>query len=341
MSKFKIYKLRFTSPLHISDLRDDGDISQRTIHSDTLHAALISCLAKVGALPPANGDLGCVTSDLFPYYQKQEDSTPIYFLPMPLQTKLAQQVDPANAKKAKKVQWVDARLYPQLLNGEKVFNDAEELLDMIKASYLTKDNLPADISGSMDFVRSEVMQRASVTDRTGKAPTTTYYIDRITFKAYSGLYFLVREKDDTSLLDKALRILETEGIGTDRHVGYGFFNVTTDSRLLDIPAPADADHAVCLSTFIPEDKEQLTQMLNSEHVAYDFTRRGGWITSHPYTTLRKNAIHAFLPGSVFRRVSNVDIVGRIVNLQPQTSPIQVEHPVWRNGKAIVLPIKAH
>ena len=65
MAKFKIYKLHFKAPLHISDLREDASISQKTIHSDTLHAALIACLAKAGKVPD-NGDLGCAISDLFP-----------------------------------------------------------------------------------------------------------------------------------------------------------------------------------------------------------------------------------------------------------------------------------
>ena len=106
MMRFKIFKLRFTSPLHIGNLRDDLSVSQKTIHSDTLHAALLSCLAKTGKAVPADGDIGCVISDLFPYYQQTEESKPIYFLPMPLQTSMPQLSDPADAKKVKKVQWM-------------------------------------------------------------------------------------------------------------------------------------------------------------------------------------------------------------------------------------------
>lgn len=337
--RFKIYRLHFTAPLHISDQREDASISQKTIHSDTFHAALIACLAKVGKIVPEDGDLGCVISDMFPYYQQKKDSEPTYFLPMPLQSTLPQLADPADAKKVKRVQWVDARLYGKLLQGEKFFSGKREDLDLIQASYLTETLLPKDAKGSNDFIRSEVMQRVKIEDRTGKEPALPYYVDRISFKDYSGLYFLVL--GETTMLEEALRILEMEGIGTDRYVGYGFFKGEKDENDLVIDVPNDAHHQVALSMFIPESKEQLNGSLGDDKVAYDFTRRGGWITTSPYNTLRKNAIYAFLPGSVFCRVTDKNHLGRIANLKPEgeIGGQIVNHPIWRNGKSIMLPIR--
>lgn len=335
--RFKIYRLHFTAPLHISDQREDASISQKTIHSDTLHAALISCLAKVGKIVPENGDLECVISDLFPYYQQKEDGEPTYFLPMPLQSTLPQLADPADAKKVKKVQWVDAKLYSDLLNGIKFFGGNSEDLNLIQASYLTKTELPPDSKGSRDFVKSEVMQRVKIEDRSGKEPALPYYVDRITFKDYSGLYFLA--SGDTTLLDEALQVLKMEGIGTDRYVGYGFFEY--DKHDLEVDVPDDACHQISLSIFIPESKEQLNSLLSNDKVAYDFSRRGGWITTPPYNTLRKNAIYAFLPGSVFRGTTDKYCLGRIVNMKPEgeVDGQIIDHPIWRNGRSIMLPIK--
>lgn len=335
--KFKTYRLHFTAPLHISDLRDDASVSQKTIHSDTLYAALISCLAKVGRPVPENGDLGCVISDLFPYYQFERGSKPTFFLPMPLQSTLPQLSDPADAKKVKKVQWVDTRLYSRLLQGDIFFYGKSNDISLIKASYLTETELPEDATGSRDFVKSEVMQRVKIEDRTGKEPAVPYYVDRISFKDYSGLYFLAY--GDTSLLEEALQILKMEGIGTDRYVGYGFFETIMDEEM-ELQTPDDADHWVLLSMLIPESEEQLNQLLIDDKVAYDFTRRGGWITTPPYTTLRKNAIYAFLPGSVFCSTSNTYSIGRIADLKPEGEIGEriVDHSIWRNGKAIVLPI---
>lgn len=334
--KFKIYKLHFTAPLHISDIRDDASISQRTIFSDTMYAALTSCLAKVGK-ETKNGDLGCTISDLFPYFQQAKDSEPIYFLPMPLQSTLPDLSDPADAKEVKKVKWVDAELYGRLLNGEKFFDKEADGTEKIQASYLTNAVLPVDSKGSKEFICSDVMQRVKIDDRTGEKPAIPYYVDRITFKDESGLYFMTL--GDTTLLEEAMQILKMEGIGTDRHVGYGFFDFEIQDNFV-VNVPDKATHQVALSVFIPESEKQLNDLLSDENVAYDFTRRGGWVTTHPYTTIRKNAIYAFMSGSVFSKTSAELSIGKIVDLKPEKDNGEelVNHSIWRNGKSIMLPL---
>lgn len=334
MSTFKIYKLHFTAPLHISDQHDDLGNSQKTIHSDTLYAALMSCLAKMGEQIPDDGDLGFTVSSLFPYFQKDEDSTPVYFLPLPMQAKQADLADASNAKKVKKVQWVDSAIYSSILSGESLFDGAGQYLPYIQESYLTKVDLPEDINGGKEFVRSEVSQRVMLKSRTGEEDAKPFYVDKILFRYRAGFYFIA--EGNTTQLEKALQLLSIEGIGTDRNVGYGFFDYTSDT--LSIELPNSANHLLSLSLFIPESKEQLKTLVNSEQIAYDFTRRGGWITTHPYMSLRKNAIYGFLPGSVFCKIADTDsrVMGKIVNLRPEST--EVAHPVWRNGKTIMLPI---
>ena len=335
---FKVFRLHFTSPLHISSRREDTSVSQKTIHSDTLNAALISCLEKVGK-SVEHGELGCVISDLFPYYQQDESDEPTYFLPMPLQATLPSLRDPADAKKVKKVKWIDSRFYSRVLQGEGFFNGNDEDISLIKASYLTARKLPEDVGGSRDFIKSEAIQRVEIKDRTGKSPAIPYYIDRVTFKDFSGLYFLAT--GDTTLLEEAMQILEMEGVGTDRHVGYGYFKTLKTDKPLSLEIPEQAKHQVALSMFIPEDKEQLEKLLSDDNVAYDFTRIGGWITTSPYNTWRKNAIYAFLPGSVLCRTDDGLCRGRIADLKPdcKIGDKVVEHSIWRNGKAIMLPIQ--
>jgi hypothetical protein len=58
-------------------------------------------------------------------------------------------------------------------------------------------------------------------------------------------------------------------------------------------------------------------------------------------TLRKNAIYGFLPGSVFTKEPDTDcsVIGKIVDLKPEVTEVEMAHPIWRNGKSIMLPIK--
>ena len=337
MATFKIFKLHFTAPLHISDQHDDLGNSQKIIQSDTLYAALMSCLAKNGEDLPEDGELGFTVSSLFPYFQKDKDSSPVYFLPIPMQSRQADLADVTKAKTVKKVQWIDSNLYSSVLSGESLFDGTDSYIPYIQGNYLTTYELPEDINGSKEFVRSEVSQRVTLMSRTGEEDAKPFYVDKILFRYDAGLYFIV--EGDTSLLEKALHLLSLEGIGTDRNVGYGFFEYTADTLSIDLPK--EANHQLSLSLLIPESKEQLEMLLNSECVAYDFVRRGGWITTYPYMTLRKNAIYGFVPGSVFRKDEgeSATVIGKIVDLKPETVDVEITHHVWRNGKAIMLPIK--
>jgi CRISPR-associated protein Csm4 len=302
-----------------------------------LYAALMSCLAKNGEMMPDDGELGFTVSSLFPYFQKDKESMPVYFLPIPMQSKQADLADVTKAKTVKKVQWIDSNLYSSILSGESLFEGAENYIPYIQGNYLTTYELPEDINGSKEFVRSEVSQRVTIVSRTGEEDSNPFYFDKILFRYDSGLYFIA--EGDTTLLENALHLLSMEGIGTDRNVGYGFFEFTADTLSIDLPK--DANHQLSLSLFIPESKEQLEQLMNSERVAYDFVRRGGWITTYPYMTLRKNAIYGFVPGSVFRKDegNSATVIGKIVDLKPETTDVEITHHIWRNGKAIMIPIK--
>ena len=334
---YKLYKLHFTSPLHIADRHEDSSNSLKTIQSDTLYAALTSCLAKTGVTIPDDGDLGFTVSSMFPYYQRGKDGKPVYFLPMPKQARMAELTDVSVAKKVKKIGWVDAELYAKVLFGESFFDGTDKFYSCIQESYLSETILPEDVEGSKEFVRSEVSQRVTLQSRIGEEDALPYYVDKILFRYDSGLYFLA--EGDTEMLEKALSILSNEGIGTDRNVGFGFFEYSAEDLTLELPD--EADHQVSLSLFIPESKEQLNELLASNDVAYDFARRGGWITTYPYTTLRKNAIYGFMPGSVFslKEGQACASIGRIVNLRPEIGELTPNHPIWRNGKAIMLPLK--
>ena len=337
MTEFKIYKLYFTAPLHIGDQHEDGSSSLRTIQSDTLYAALTSCLAKTGNTIPEDGDLGFTVSSLFPYYQQTAESQPIYFLPMPLQSRQPELKDVSKAKKLKKVQWVDSMLYGNILNGTFSLSNADTLLPYIQGNYLTKGKLPLNEDGSCEFVYSVMSQRVTLISRTGQEDAKPYYVDKIIFCHHAGFFFLV--VGDTTLLDKALKILAMEGIGTDRNIGFGYFEYSTDSINLELPQ--EADYQLALSLLIPESEERLAQLMASDRVAYDFIRRGGWITTYPYTTLRKSAVYGFMPGSIFNKeiAQECKLIGKIVNLTPEIGELSPNHPIWRNGKSIMLPIK--
>ncbi len=329
--QLKIYKLHFTSPLHLSTQRADYGISQTTIPSDTMYAALTACLAKLGEKIPANGDLGCTISSLFPFYQSEKGEA-MYFLPRPLLSHIpTDKIE--EMKKIKKVAWFEVSAFNKMLLGNNPFETFK-----VKGKYLLpngkefgKNEKKEEYS---DFCHSQVSERVSIEDRTGQSDAEPFYMDRVYFREKSGLYFIV--EGDTGLLDKAIKLLALEGIGTDRNVGNGFFEYEKDSIAID--KPDKAEHILALSSFCPESKEQLESMLSSDEATYELQRRGGWITTAPIQSIRKNVIYMLTAGSVLKyEAHDICSLGKIVNLRPDI--IKNEHPIWRCGRALFVPIK--
>lgn len=322
MTELKIYKLRFTSALHISNSRSDYGISLKTIDSDTIYAALTTCLAKMGETISENGDLGFTISSLFPYYQKTKEDKSLYFFPKPINAKIPDTAE--NRKQIKKIKYLDADYFSQILSGKINIKDKEH----IKGEYLCREEI------DKDFIYSKVDQRVRIKDRTMQEKAEPYFVDKIFFKDYSGLFFIA--EGDTTNLDKAMPLLALEGIGTDRNIGNGFFEYKKDIISLD-NIPQKADYFLNLSMFFPESKEQLSALMD-ENSAYEIQRRGGWITSYPYQSLRKNVIYGFSAGSVFRKdTSGLETLGKIVDLRPKWNDTNLHH-IFRCGRALILPI---
>jgi len=334
MTKFKIYKLRFTTPLHIGDERADYSTSLQTIHSDTLYAAMTAVLAKSGYTIPEDGDFGFTISSLFPYYEK--DNKPVYFLP-----KLKSQAIPSVklqevAKKIKKIEWMDTGFFNKLINGEELFNDSFDT-DLLKnGKYLTTEAI------DKEFISKEVNPRVKIS-RDFSEDAEPFYMERLYFKDNSGMYFMAVGDDDAlKTIDLALKILKDEGIGTDRTVGNGFFEVDTDTIELDLP---NSNKVANLSLFLPENQDRLEELLSSENIAYNFQKRGGWITDSGLNTFRKNTVQMFSEASVFSKNSEIDkafVNGKIIDLKPKLNYESLKvasHPIWRSGKSIFIPVK--
>lgn len=327
--EFKCYRLKFKSPLHIGEGKEDYSNSRDKILSDSLHSAIIACLAMQGVEIPKDGDLGFNISDMFPYYKDT------YFFPKPMSQKLPQLDDVTKAKKVKKVSWVDSYYFEKALKGEEIVEESK-IDDLIKDAFMMQS--VGDFEGIYDSGISARVKVSRYFDR----DAVPFYMDRMHFKKDAGMYFLADGNTDN--LERALNLLQYEGLGTDRNVGNGDFEYEIESLSIDIPED-NCSNLFSLSTYIPKGKDELEELLCGENVSYKMEKRGGWITSYPYNTFRKNAIYAFSSGSIFsnREESCSDgiyIKGKIVDLKPELPSSQsIDHPIWRNGKSIMLPIK--
>jgi CRISPR type III-A-associated RAMP protein Csm4 len=341
-------KFHFTTPLHIGTVRADYDKSEKMIHSDTLYSAIIwawSVLGLEAEIPELVADGNFTISSLFPFYQgKKSKNEAIYFFPKPMGTIQGDGGD--NHKAIKKISYLDSSLFSKLLKGENLnINDFTFLLDG-KNEYLSNKEFKKKFIDKKVYPRVYVPRYGEINEETGEArDTEIYYIERLFFKEQSGLFCLAEFKDDMikSKVMAALRFLQDEGLGTDKHVGNGLFElkdeVFKDFNDLDT-LKNETNHAVSLSLFCPDNKEQLEGMLG-EKSAFDTMKRGGWITEEGYLTYRKKSVYMFTEGSIFE--TDDSLKGKTVNLQPDNQYLPtdnpVTHPIYRVGRSLFLPIK--
>lgn len=121
-----------------------------------------------------------------------------------------------------------------------------------------------------------------------------------------GLYFVVRTNDDsgkTALLNRlelVARLLGENGIGLQKGLGNGCFEVERARLELNLPASDKTNASVSLSLYRPKKDEFSESMLESGF--YDFMQRGGWIASpeeDEHRSIRKKSVYMFREGSVF------------------------------------------
>lgn len=330
MMKLTAYRLYFTGPLHISDARSDYGSGETLIHSDGFYASLIASMAKLGETVSA--DLGCTISSLFPFTGELDNQEIIYFFPKPL-LDLKSFTDFGDIKKLKRVEWVDRSYFEELLSGkiEKPIDEAT-----IKDSYLTERKIDSG------FIKRQIVPRVAVPRSADEndGDTNIFYIEKTYFSKGSGLFFL--HIGETNLLEKALNLLQYEGIGTDRNVGFGSFQYEKDEDL-ELQLPTSAQYSVSLSLFNPENCFDLSAALNNNNSAWDIVKRGGWMSTEGSIGIRKKSVYMMREGSIFYDPDQaLSTTGKVdIDLNPEATEgfTPPAHPVWRNGRALFLPIK--
>lgn len=325
--QFPIYKLNFSAPLHLSRGRNTYDRSSRVLHSDTIKAALISTAYFLG-WPEADiqaMDEQCQISSAFPFLEDQFFFPKLNARMMPI----AEVPGERQGKFLKKLQFLDQHYFEQLLLGIDEPIPQQHLLD--KGSYATSAFEQDDTEFSV--FELQLSQRVTIAPDQ-RSDAVPFYAERIHFAERAGLWFMVQLQDDSWLprIDGLMRLLGDNGIGTDRAVGNGFFDA--DRSTLELKVPDGASHQTNLSLFCPNQSELSPDLLEAS--SWQLIKRGGYLAgSHDEATftLRKRSVFMFQEGSLFL---NRPLVGKRVDLRPSIE--EVQHPVWRDGRAIFLPI---
>lgn len=335
---YLLVRLKPIAPFHFGRRGIGLEETETILHSDTLFSALcniwVRCFGqedlKNRFLPLAKSSesgLSFRISSGFPY------AYDVLFFPKPL---ASLPVKNGDRKKIKRCRFISKQLFYDLIHGREIVPSSQE-----RVFWWSEDEQNSLSTSIKQFIPDQFhiwteteVPRVSL-DRVTQA-SNIFYFSKVTFTPGCGLFFLVDV--DQSLrpdFEMAIRVLGDTGIGGDRTAGYGQFEPHFSKFSLNVPD--DASQVVSLSLLAPRDKDELSGFLGKRS-AYELIRRDGWIDSPEGRNYRRRACQMFAEGSVINRPTN-GIMGRLVDVTPTASEVQLTHPVYRYGIGFPVPIR--
>ena len=321
MSKHVTYHLNFRSPLHLGRRGVGLEETEISIPADTLFSAicqtwrmfygeehLTDFLAQY-----ETGEPFLLTS-AFPFAGNTR------FFPKPLIDLKVNADD--ERKKLKKVRFLSERRFRQIVNGEEIAFDPDDLSNDGQL-WIHDDDKCSRTVWTTDKRPRVTLDRQSSTSE-------IWHLGGVKFHENCGLWFDAKfdaEKTQAQI-ETILRVLGDTGIGGERSAGYGIFDLHSEPT--EIESEREADRFVTLSPICPRDADELNGLIQGD-VGYTLEERSGWIGSAEGNGLRRQQVWMFAEGSVL--AGNGARIGRLVDLKPDACP----HPVWRYAYA--WPIK--
>lgn len=343
MANFTLFKLHFTSPLHLAKGKSEYDSSEDILHSDTLKSALAVCALQLGIINEVESFLNTFKiSSAFPFFKEElffpkpnflNPETQLFTFENDEKQKVKQR------KKVKKIKWIGKEYFEKLLQGKPdIFVVDDNRNETFFSPKIKKDD---------KIYISETQERVQISRVLGEGEDTQpYYVDRLYFDKDAGLFFLLetKDKDIIKKIENCLKLLGDNGLGTDKNVGNGQFSFSKEN--LDLPMIDNANYQINLSLYCPDNEELKEIKSKKENLSYTLLKRGGWLASpeNPdHISLRKKSIFMFGEGSIFPK-NNKDLEGKMVDLKPENEKLKemkvsINHKIYRDGRSIFLGMK--
>ncbi|WP_367389034.1 type III-A CRISPR-associated RAMP protein Csm4 [Lewinella sp. LCG006] len=231
--------------------------------------------------------------------------------------------------------------------SKEMIEECERIMAQIEKKYSNKYLLAGKYLLKGTIV-SEEMTKTAMKQQVMVQPegedALPFGVDQLHFSEGAGLYVLMDIRDETLVaqVKAAWELLGEEGLGTDRSTGGGSFS----PKIIDnypLELPPSATRQMNLSLYWPRQNEALA--LAEEGAAYQLQRRGGYMAqpaNDNHLSIRKRSVYMVTEGSVFSNQHSLE--GRLGDLRPDSDALTkagipiVDHPVWRDGQALFLPL---
>jgi len=328
-TSFEVIKLKLKSPLHIGRGWGDLDHSDTLLHSDTLKSAIYSVLIQLYTEWKNKAEeffYGFNISSCFPYYENE------FFLPK-IQLKRKFEFkgisEEKHAKTSKNIEFISFEVFKNYLNNDSITVSEKQL------SADSKFIFEKELDEKIYVLKSHVQQRVKIS---GFDETDPFFSDRIFFSEKAGIYFLVSFKDENlkHIVLQSLKILGNYGVGTDRTVGNGFFEIDEEISKLEFKVD-NADAFATLGLYLP-DKEEV-EKIDLDNSSWGLVKRDGYMSGSEFIKFRhllKKSIYMFTEGSVFKTLKQPK--GKFVEVKPDWNDNDM-HNVWRCGMPLFIPVK--
>lgn len=317
-------KLRFLGGVHIGGGAQELDKTATIYSSDALKSALFATGLSYYPQWATNPDAffkGFSISSAFPWSGDE------LFLPKPRNMRFQFETsnDITEAKQAKKIGYVSASVFRHWAAEPNALVQVKEL-QIGSGTFLFNTK-------AKTFLHTSIQQRVQVPIE-GSGDSRPYYFDKLLFENNSGLYFLISYSDENlkPQILHVLKLLGDLGIGTDRTVGNGQFEIA-GTETFNLPVGTNGVQ-MALGLYLPSLNE--INLIDFENSYWSLVKRGGYIAAaneEANRSLRKNNIYFFGEGSTFK-ASEV-LRGRFADLQPSITYTAL-HPVWRCGMPLFI-----
>jgi CRISPR-associated protein Csm4 len=232
----------------------------------------------------------------------------------------AQKEELRKLKKERKKHLIEQYLFEKIIKGEQSDNDIEDKAPHQETLAVTHNTIDR-IKGSTLELKGQGqlfhVEENFLLDKDNESKN----------QETVGLFFLA--KGDLTLLEAALRYLEHTGIGGDKGIGKGNFEITVED--FELSEPADYNAMVNLSLYTPIKTEtEIWQNSKSEFLNYTITDRQGKVGGLALNkkNIWKEVVTMFKEGSSFPKVEEKTVFGenRIVkNEKDGVVPFNISH----------------
>ncbi len=354
------YEIKFLEPYTLSNLKGDYSHSDKNIFSDSVHAAITQIAIENNFINSSYENVldFCNKIVVSNFYLKElEESRNFYYFPFPILWKrqllelpsVSEAKDSSVAKNIKKLEYIE-------LSALNTINEKDilDLKDFLNDFYFGKDTLflkshkPNRSDESKLLISHEVgrnvqsrvyqaCDKGSESDR-----IQPYFVERVYLQPSVHFFFLVQTKDEKvkKIFDESFNVLSQQGIGSDKNVGNGKFSIVKCGEPLPMEFQGifglkNGGCIMNLSLYNPSEEE--IDMVRGG--MYQLVKRGGWITTPPFHTLRKRSVIMIREGSCFKLNDKGLPEGRVLNISPSWNA-EIRPIVFRSGKSLFIRVSS-